>query len=46
MLGARVLGAHLLDAEYFVTALVSGTLAAWTYFILRLFTGSYAIQSS
>lgn len=42
MLATLVLSARLLDAEYFVTAVVSGTLAAWTYFSLRLFTGSYA----
>jgi len=43
MLGMLVVSARLLDAEYFVTAVVSGTLAAWTYFSLRLFTGSYAV---
>lgn len=46
MLGMLVIGARLLDAEHLVTAVVSGTLAAWTYFALRLFTGSYAMQSS
>ena len=46
MLGVLAIGAHLLDAQYLVTAVVSGTLAAWTYFTLRLFTGSYAIQNS
>jgi hypothetical protein len=46
MLGMLVISARLLDAQHFVTAVVSGTLAAWTYFALRLFTGSYEIQSS
>ena len=40
-LGCLVLAARLLDAEYFVTAVVSGILAAWTYFALRLYAGSY-----
>jgi hypothetical protein len=46
MLGMLVIGARLLDAGHFVTAVVSGTLAAWTYFTLRLFTRSYEMQSS
>lgn len=44
MLGTLVVGARLLDSSNFVTAVVSGTLAAWTYFALRLFTGSYATR--
>lgn len=41
MLGMVVIAARLLDAENFVTAVVSGTLAAWTYFALRLYRGGY-----
>jgi hypothetical protein len=41
MLGVLVVAARLLDSANFVTAVVSGTLAAWTYFALRLYTGSY-----
>jgi len=41
MLGSVVIAAGLLDSANFVTAVVSGTLAAWTYFALRLYTGSY-----
>lgn len=41
MLGCVVLAAGLLDQANFVTAVVSGTLAAWTYFALRLYTGGY-----
>lgn len=42
MLGVVVAGGHLLDAEHFVTAVVSGTLTAHVYFVLRLFAGAYA----
>jgi len=41
MLGCVALAAGLLDQTNFVTAVVSGTLAAWTYFALRLYTGGY-----
>jgi hypothetical protein len=41
MLGCVVIGARLLDSANFVTAVVSGTLAAWTYFALRLYAGGY-----
>jgi hypothetical protein len=41
MLGFVALAAGLLDHTNFVTAVVSGTLAAWTYFALRLYTGGY-----
>jgi hypothetical protein len=41
MLGCVVLAARFIDSENFVTAVVSGTLAAWTYFVLRLYTGGY-----
>jgi hypothetical protein len=40
-LGILVIAARLLDSANFVTAVVSGTLAAWTYFALRLYAGSY-----
>ncbi|HKU16512.1 MAG TPA: hypothetical protein VJQ52_19130 [Steroidobacteraceae bacterium] len=40
-LGCIALSAGLLDQANFVTAVVSGTLAAWTYFALRLYTGGY-----
>jgi len=41
MLGVVVLGAGLIDHTNFVTAVVSGTLSAWTYFALRLYAGGY-----
>jgi hypothetical protein len=41
MLGCVALLAGLLDHANFVTAVVSGTLAAWTYFALRLYAGGY-----
>ncbi len=41
MLGFVALTAGLLDHTNFVTAIVSGTLAAWTYFALRLYAGGY-----
>jgi hypothetical protein len=40
-LGCIALAAGLLDQANFVTAVVSGTLAAWTYFALRLYAGGY-----
>ncbi len=36
MLGCIVVAARVVDPEHFVTAVVSGTLSAWTYFSLRL----------
>ena len=41
MLGCVALAAGLLDHTHFVTAVVSGTLSAWTYFALRLYAGGY-----
>ena len=41
MLGCVVLAAGLTDPANFVTAVVSGTLSAWTYFALRLYVGGY-----
>ena len=40
-LGCVALSAGLLDQANFVTAVVSGTLAAWTYFAMRLYMGGY-----
>jgi hypothetical protein len=45
-LGSLVIAAGLLDSANFVTAVVSGTLAAWTYFALRLCAGSYRTRYS
>lgn len=41
MLGCVVLAARCIDEPNFVTAVVSATLAAWTYFVLRLYVGGY-----
>jgi hypothetical protein len=41
MLGCVALAAGLIDHTNFVTAVVSGTLSAWTYFALRLYAGGY-----
>ena len=41
MLGVIVVAARLFDSEHFVTAVVSGTLSAWTYFAFRLYAGGY-----
>jgi hypothetical protein len=41
MLGCVVVAARLVDPDHFVSAVVSGTLSAWTYFALRLYTGGY-----
>lgn len=41
MLGCVAVAARLVDPENFVTAVVSGTLSAWTYFALRLYCGGY-----
>ena len=38
---AVVLIAKLLDGSNFVTAVVSATLAAWVYFVVRIFSGGY-----
>jgi hypothetical protein len=41
MLGCIVVAARVVDPEHFVTAVVSGTLSAWTYFALRLYANGY-----
>jgi hypothetical protein len=41
MLGCVVVAARFIDPGHFVTAVVCGTLSAWTYFALRLYTGGY-----
>ncbi|MET0535422.1 MAG: hypothetical protein ABW171_14490 [Steroidobacter sp.] len=41
MLGVIVVAASLFDSAHFVTAVVSGTLSAWTYFAFRLYAGGY-----
>jgi hypothetical protein len=41
MLGCVVVLAKLIDPANFVAAVVCGTLAAWTYFALRLYSGAY-----
>jgi len=45
MLGCIVVAARLIDQEHFVMAVVCGTLSAWTYFALRLYTGGYQAKS-
>jgi hypothetical protein len=45
MLGGIVVAARLFDADHFVTAVVSGTLSAWTYFAFRLYVGGYRAQA-
>ena len=46
MLGGIVVAARLFDAEHFVTAVVSGTLSAWTYFAFRWYVGGYRLQKA
>jgi uncharacterized membrane protein HdeD (DUF308 family) len=41
MLGCIVVAARMIDPDHFVTAVVSGTLSAWTYFALRLYANGY-----
>jgi hypothetical protein len=41
MLGCVAVLAKLIDPANFVTAVVCGTLSAWTYFALRLYSGAY-----
>lgn len=41
MLGCVVVLAKLIDPANFVTAVVCGTLSAWSYFALRLYSGAY-----
>ena len=41
MLGCVVVAARFIDPQNFVTAVVCGTLSAWTYFALRLYRGGY-----
>jgi hypothetical protein len=45
MLGVVAVAASFWDRENFVTAVVSGTLSAWTYFALRLYLGGYRQQA-
>jgi hypothetical protein len=45
MLGLVVVAARLFDSEHFVTAVVSGTLSAWTYFAFRLYVGGYRARA-
>jgi hypothetical protein len=45
MLGGIVIAARLFDADHFVTAVVSGTLSAWTYFAFRLYAGGYRARA-
>lgn len=42
MVGSVAVLAKWLDSAHFVTAVVCGTLAAWTYFLVRLYCGGYA----
>lgn len=46
MLGGIVVAARLFDAEHFVTAVVCGTLSAWTYFAFRLYVGGYRARTA
>jgi hypothetical protein len=46
LLGGAVVAAHMIDADYFVTDVVSATLAAWTYFVLRLYVGGYDLPAN
>lgn len=46
MLGGIIVAARLFDSEHFVTAVVSGTLSAWTYFAFRLYAGGYKARVS
>jgi hypothetical protein len=46
MLGGIVVAARLFDSEHFVTAVVSGTLSAWTYFAFRLYAGGYRARAA
>ncbi|HEY0942388.1 MAG TPA: hypothetical protein VGE08_20010 [Steroidobacter sp.] len=46
MLGGVVVAAQLFDPEHFVTAVVSGTLSAWTYFAFRLYVGGYRVPAA
>src|SRR5690606_17696811 len=41
MLACMIVAARLFDDSHFVLAVVSGTLAAWTYFTCRLYGGGY-----
>lgn len=45
MLGCVVLAAGVMDPTHFVTAVVCGTLSAWTYFALRLYAGGYRTEA-
>jgi hypothetical protein len=41
MLGLMVVAARLFDELHFVSAVVSATLSAWSYFACRLYLGGY-----
>ena len=41
MLGLMVVAARLFDEAHFVSAVVSSTLSAWSYFACRLYFGGY-----
>jgi hypothetical protein len=45
LLGSAVVAAHWVDPNHFVTAVVSATLAAWTYFVWRLYVGGYDLPA-
>lgn len=45
LLGSSVVAAHWLDPDHFVAAVVSATLAAWTYFVGRLYVGGYDLPA-
>lgn len=45
MLGCIVVAASVFDSEHFVTAVVSGTLSAWTYFAFRWYAGGYRARA-
>ncbi len=46
MLGGIVVAARLFDSEHFVTAVVCGTLSAWTYFAFRWYVGGYRAEAT
>jgi hypothetical protein len=45
LLGAAVVAAHWIDPDHFVVCVVSATLAAWTYFVWRLYVGGYDLPA-
>jgi len=38
-----IVAAKLLDPNHFVTAVVSATLSAWVYFVVRLYNGGFRL---